>query len=53
MSGEHALYWVLLNGKRYVGLEKFSEAQYVIQCFQLCGCKDKLEIEADYKGEDE
>lgn len=48
---EHATYWILLNGKQYIGLDTFAEAQYVMQFFRACGCKDKLEIEADYKGD--
>lgn len=51
MSKEHALYWVLINDKRYCGFETLHDAQYVITYFRASGCEDKLEIEADYEGD--
>lgn len=48
-NNEHASYWVLINNKRYCGFQTIVEAQNAIAFFQACGCKDRLEIEADYE----
>ena len=50
-SSDQVIYWILLNDDRYFGAETFQEAQRLITIFRLMGCPDKLEIEADYEGD--
>ena len=51
MSNERTLYWMLINDQRYCGFETLEEVQYAIAYFKASGCKDKLDIEADYEAE--
>lgn len=48
---ERVMYWILINGKRYVATENLKDAEFLIRYFKISGCKDVLEIEADLGGE--
>ena len=50
---ERVMYWILINGKRYVATENLKDTEFLIRYFKLSGCKDVLEIEADLGGKNE
>ena len=48
---ERVMYWILINGKRYVATENLKDTEFLIRYFKISGCKDVLEIEAEVAAE--
>lgn len=44
---KRVMYWILINGKRYVATENLKDTEFLIRYFKMSGCKDDLGIEAD------
>ena len=48
---ERVFYTIFINGKRFLSTYPYVKAFCLIEFLKACGCKDKIEIEAELGGE--
>ena len=51
MKSDKTIYWICINGSRFVGTENFGDSQSLIEYWKACGCTEKLTIEAEVMGD--